>query len=91
MLNTEKQKPKTIRALERGLEVMQILQQKGMATLNEVYQESGLPRPTILRVLRTLEGAGWVRRGLDDGLYRNSFKIQGMVNRLNQTARLAEI
>ena len=91
MLKTKKQKPKTIRALERGLEVMQILQQKGMATLNEVYQESGLPRPTILRVLRTLEGAGWVRRGLDDGLYRNSFKIQGMVNSLNQTDKLAEI
>ena len=83
--------PKTIRALERGLHIMQILQTKGSATLNEIYQVSGLPRPTILRILRTLEGAGWVRRGLDDGFYRNSFKIEGMVSSLDYTDKLAEI
>jgi IclR family mhp operon transcriptional activator len=91
MVQNKKSQPKTIRALERGLEIMQILRKKGSATLNEIYQVSGLPRPTILRVLRTLEGAGWVRRGLDDGLYRNSFKIGGMVGSLDHTDRLAEI
>jgi IclR family transcriptional regulator, mhp operon transcriptional activator len=83
--------PKTIRALERGLNIMQILQTKGFATLNEIYQIAGLPRPTILRILRTLEGAGWVRRGLEDGFYRNSFKIEGMVSSLDHTDKLAEI
>lgn len=91
MLGNNKSQPKTIRALERGLDIMQILQQKGSATLNEIYQVSGLPRPTILRILRTLKSAGWVRRGLDDGLYRNSFKIEGMVDGLDDTDRLAEI
>jgi len=91
MVVARKAKPKTIRALERGLEIMQILRQKGSATLNEIYQTSGLPRPTILRILRTLEGAGWVRRGLDDGFYRNSFKIGGMVRGLDHTDKLAEI
>ena len=86
-----KSEPKTIRALERGLNVMQILQEKGTATLNDIYNSSTLPRPTILRILRTLEKAGWIRRGLDDGLYRNSFKIEAMVNSLNDTDRLAEI
>ena len=78
-MENNKSQPKTIRALERGLDIMQILQTKGFATLNEIYQVSGLPRPTILRILRTLVGAGWVRRGLEDGFYRNSFKIKGMV------------
>ena len=91
MVGTNKSQPKTIRALVRGLDIMQILQKKGSATLNEIYQVSGLPRPTIFRILRTLEGAGWVRRGLDDGLYRNSFKIEGMVDGLDETDRLAEI
>jgi IclR family mhp operon transcriptional activator len=90
-VENNKSQPKTIRALERGLNVMQILQTKGSATLNEIYQVSGLPRPTILRILRTLVGAGWVRRGLEDGFYRNSFKIEGMVNNLDATDRLAEI
>ena len=91
MLEKKIPQPKTIRALERGLNIMQILQTKGSATLNEIYKVSGLPRPTILRILRTLEGAGWVRRGLEDGFYRNSFKIEGMVSSLDQTDKLAEI
>ena len=70
---------------------MQILQEKRAATLNQVYQAADLPRPTILRILRTLEGAGWVHRGLGDGLYRNSFKIKGMLKGLDDKDRLAEI
>tara|TARA_B110000444_G_scaffold206034_1_gene199425 strand:+ start:365 stop:1183 length:819 start_codon:yes stop_codon:yes gene_type:complete len=87
----EKSNHKTIRALERGLLIMQILQEKRAATLNQVYLSTDLPRPTILRILRTLEGAGWVRRGLGDGLYRNSFKIKGMLKGLEDKDRLAEI
>ena len=87
----KKPEPKTIRALERGLEVMQIMQEHGPATLNDIYHASGLPRPTILRVLRTLEQAGWIRRGLADSLYRNSFKMERMVDGLDHTDRLAEI
>ena len=91
MARANKSQPKTIRALERGLNIMQILQKKGPATLNDIFQASLLPRPTILRILRTLEGAGWVRRGLDDGLYRNSFKIERMIEGLDHNDRLAEI
>jgi IclR family mhp operon transcriptional activator len=89
-MDSQSVKPKTIRALERGLNVIELLQ-KGPATLNDIYKLSTLPRPTILRVLRTLEGAGWVRRGLGDGLYRNSFKIGHMVAGLDHTDELAEI
>jgi IclR family mhp operon transcriptional activator len=89
-MNRDNVKLKTIRALERGLNVIELLQ-KGPSTLNDIYKMSDLPRPTILRILRTLEGAGWVRRGLGDGLYRNCFKIGHMVAGLDHTDRLAEI
>ena len=91
MQKQTKTEPKTVRALTRGLNVMQILQQEGSATLHDIHKASGMPKPTILRLLRTLEKAGWIRRGLDDGLYRNSFNIKGMVDRLDHTDRLAEI
>ena len=91
MVAPQKTEPKTIRALERGLEIMQILQEHGRASLNDLYHASSLPRPTILRVLRTLDQAGWIRRGLGDGLYRNSFKIERLVEGLDQSDRLAEI
>ena len=81
---------KTIRALERGLRVLTILEDLGPASLKEIYNVSGLPRPTLLRILRTLEGANLVWRGIGDGLYRNSFRLQNMVSKLDEGDRLAE-
>lgn len=84
-------KPKTIRALERGLEVMRYLQTKHPATLNDIHQATGLPRPTLLRILRTLEIGGMVRRGMGDGLYRNGYRLQRLAEQLDETDQLAEI
>ena len=82
---------KTIRSLERGLQVLTILEALGPASLKQIYQASGLPRPTLLRILRTLEGTSLVRRGTGDGLYRNSFRLQNMVSKLDEGDRLAEV
>lgn len=86
-----KPKAKTIRSLERGLNVMRTLQELGPASLKEIYNVSKLPRPTLLRILRTLESVGLIRRGIGDGLYRNSFRLEKMVYKLDETDRLAEI
>jgi IclR family mhp operon transcriptional activator len=82
---------KTIRSLERGLQVIAVLQDLGPATLKQIYEESGLPRPTLLRILRTLEASGLVRRGIGDGLYRNSFRLERMVAKLDAGDKVAEI
>ena len=81
---------KTIRSLERGLHVLKILEDLSPASLKQIHHASGLPRPTLLRILRTLEGARLVRRGTGDGLYRNSFRLQNMVSKLDDGDRLAE-
>ena len=81
---------KTIRSLERGLHVLVILEDLSPASLKQIHHASGLPRPTLLRILRTLEGARLVRRGTGDGLYRNSFRLQNMVSKLDDGDRLAE-
>lgn len=65
---------KTIRALARGLEVLEYLSMNHSATLNEFHQETGLPKATLLRILLTLEDNGWIYRSLGDGHYRLSTK-----------------
>ena len=50
-----KTKKKTIRALERGIVVVNIINQTGPASLKSIYEQSALPRPTLLRILHTLE------------------------------------
>ena len=84
-------KVKTIRSLERGLNVMSILKEIGPASLKEIFQNSGLARPTLLRILRTLEGNGLIRRGIGDKLYRNSFRLEKLIAKLDESDRLAEI
>src|SRR5690606_2571875 len=59
---------KLIRALSRGLEVMRRLEMEGPATPQALALRTGLPKPTLMRVLLTLEKEGYVRRGIGDRL-----------------------
>jgi IclR family transcriptional regulator, mhp operon transcriptional activator len=67
-------KASTIRGLERGLQVLKLLQAGPPAALQDLHAATGLPKPSLLRVLATLEHAGLVHRRIDDGRYRPSFK-----------------
>jgi IclR family transcriptional regulator, mhp operon transcriptional activator len=59
----------TIRALSRGLSVLQAVQDGAGLSLHEISRATGLAKPTLLRILRTLETEGYVRRGLTDQHY----------------------
>jgi IclR family mhp operon transcriptional activator len=65
-------KTETIRGLKRGLLVLQALQANSILSLHEIHLATGLPKPTLLRVLHTLEEFGMVSRRLADGHYRVS-------------------
>lgn len=51
-------KVKTIRALDRGLEVLQTLHEFRNASLHDLYLATGLPKATLTRILATLESRG---------------------------------
>jgi IclR family mhp operon transcriptional activator len=58
--------------LERGLQVLQVLRRSPIASLHEIYQTTRIPKPSLLRILHTLDRAGLVSRRLADGHYRLS-------------------
>jgi IclR family mhp operon transcriptional activator len=62
----------TIRALERGLQVLQVLQSRPIASLHDIHLATSISKPSLLRILNTLERAGLVSRRLADGHYRIS-------------------
>ncbi|MEP4380061.1 MAG: helix-turn-helix domain-containing protein [Alphaproteobacteria bacterium] len=80
-----------IRAIERGISVMRALEELGTASLHQLHEYTGLHRTTLLRILLTLEQQELVRRGLGDGLYRNTFGLRRMTGTLDEFDRLAEI
>ena len=65
----------TIRSLERGLKVLQVLQDSPIASLHGLYEATGISKPALLRILQTLEASGFVARRLADGHYRISSNL----------------
>jgi IclR family transcriptional regulator, mhp operon transcriptional activator len=63
-------KTDTIRGLQRGLEVLKALQASSILSLHEIYLATGISKPSLLRILHTLEKSGMVSRRLADGHYR---------------------
>ena len=70
------QRWETIQGLQRGLQVMQVLRTCSIASLNDIHRATHISKPSLLRILRTLELAGVVSRRLADGHYRLSAFIR---------------
>lgn len=62
-------KVKTVRALERGLDVLLEVRARRAASLHELHLALGLPKATLLRMLLTLGRKGLVWQRLADGAY----------------------
>jgi IclR family transcriptional regulator, mhp operon transcriptional activator len=82
-------KSETIRGLERGLQVLTFLQSNPISSLHDIYLETGISKPSLLRILNTLERAGVVSRRLADGHYRIS-AFNRMARKRDRHDRVAE-
>jgi IclR family transcriptional regulator, mhp operon transcriptional activator len=83
-------KVKSIRALERGIDVLQCIRRSRGVSLHELHQQTGLSKATLLRILVTLSGRGLVWQRIGDGAY-----LPGAIAAVDHQAeihdRLAEI
>src|SRR5262249_47539791 len=52
----------SVRSLERGLALLEAMNRHKLASVVELARETRLPRPTIYRLLETLQRAGFVAR-----------------------------
>jgi len=66
----------TMRGLERGLAVLAALERFSGLSLRDLHRETKLPKPTLLRILGTLEVKGYARRRIDDGIWRRTARGQ---------------
>lgn len=79
----------TIQGLQRGLQVMRMLQTCSIASLNDIHRATRISKPSLLRILRTLELEGAVSRRLADGHYRLS-TFSHVARRQDAHERVAE-
>ena len=81
---------KSINALARGLEVLQLLQGAGAMTLAELHKASGVPKASLLRILKTLMERGMVWQRMADDAWVPSFSLAEMAGRMGQESLLVE-
>lgn len=68
---------KQIESLGRGLRVLEALEKGGPMGLAQLSCRLGLAKATLLRILATLEAAGFVRRRLADRCWQASLRGRG--------------
>lgn len=80
-----------IRALQRGLEVLQVLNLQNGATVSEVAAAIDLPRTTTYRILETLCIAGYAYRAASDERYRLTIMVRGLSDGFDDEAWVTQI
>jgi len=74
----------SVRALERGLDIIQLLNRHNGLTVTQVGQLTELPRPTAFRLLRTLESLGYLFRDTQDKKYRLTLQVRTLSHGYDQ-------
>ena len=82
---------KSINALARGLEVLQMLQTSGALTLADLHRLSGIPKASILRILKTLMERGFIWQRMVDDAWVPSFSLAELAGRLDRESQLVEV
>ena len=83
-------KVKPIQSLERGLQVLAKLREMRAASLHDLHLGTGIPKPTLTRILYTLYRQGLVWQRMADGAFLPSH-LMLQRGRLDDTAWLVEI
>lgn len=83
--------PKRIRALERGLIVLEYLSRNGLSSLADLRRATGLGNATLLRLLATMQDRGWVRRNIVEGQYELAHALGEVLGAEARAHPMAEI
>jgi IclR family mhp operon transcriptional activator len=82
---------KSINALARGLEVLQLLQSSGALTLADLYRLTAIPKASLLRILKTLMERGFVWQRMVDDAWVPSFSLAELAGRMDRESQLVEV
>ncbi|MFD2649450.1 helix-turn-helix domain-containing protein [Devosia albogilva] len=80
-----------VMAVLRALHVLKAVNSTAIATINSIHRETGIPRPTIVRMLETLMHEGYVVRDNMCGGYRVTGKVAELSAGYSGISRVIEV
>ena len=82
---------KRIRALDRGLMVIEALSRSGSLSLAQLRHKTGLDNATLLRIIATLIDRGWVRQLLVEKKYELTHSLGTILGAQSRAHPIAEL
>jgi len=80
----------SIRSVERAIDLLQALNRRPLSTLHDLHRETGLPKPSLVRLLRTLEAKGLAARSTSYGTYRLLGRVKSLSSGLHREPLIVE-
>jgi len=80
-----------VRGLTRGLAILRALNENNYATALQLSRLTGLPRPTVYRLLDTLIAAGYVTHGQRPDIYRLTIAVRALSDGFNDEAWMTDV
>ncbi len=79
-----------VRAVERAIELLQCLNRQPVSTLDLLHKQTGLPKPSLVRLLQTLMSKGLVRHAPQSGAYYLTSAVQSLSSGYHSEPRIVE-
>ena len=81
----------SVRAVERAIDVLQALNRRPLSTLHDLHCDTGLPKPSIVRLLRTLEAKGLATQSASYGTYQLLGRVRSLSSGFHHDPLVVEI
>lgn len=79
-----------IKVVVRTLQILRALNGQPVSTLDALHRHTGIPKPTIVRLLQTLEAEGLVRRAAQYGAYHLTSEVTSLSSGYHSEPRIVE-
>jgi IclR family mhp operon transcriptional activator len=80
-----------VEAVVRTLQILEALNRHPVATVAQLHEHTGIPKPSIVRLLQTLEGRGYVRHAPQPGGYYLTSKVRALASGYHSEPRIVEV
>ena len=82
--------PRPVNVVLRTLQILRALNRQPVSTVDALHKHTGIPKPTIVRLLQTLEADGLVRRAPQYGAYHLTSGVTALASGYHSVPRIVE-
>lgn len=80
-----------VEAVVRTMRLLESLNRHPVSSIAQLHRATGIPKPSLVRLLQTLEGQGYVRHAPQPGGYLLTSKVRILASGYHSEPRLVEI